>query len=81
MKRQAGQEGDVRFYYTGMAQASLLDRLSPGWKELGMNDGVWLEDLLRSAVEQARYARIKLKKLPSVLVRDKRAVHDFPHWF
>jgi hypothetical protein len=35
MKRQAGQEGDVRFYYTGMAQAVLLDRLTPDWKAHG----------------------------------------------
>lgn len=51
MKRQADQEGDTRFYYTGMAQAVLLDRLAPDWKEQVMEDGVWLEDLLESAVE------------------------------
>ena len=50
MKRQADQEGDTRFYYTGMAQAALLDRLAPDWKEQAMEDGVWLEDLLESAV-------------------------------
>ena len=50
MKRQAGQEGETRLYYTGMAQALLLDRLSPGWKEKAFNDGVWVEDLLRTAV-------------------------------
>lgn len=53
MKRQAGQDGDVRFYYTGMAQATLLDRLSPSWKDQVMRDGVWLEDLLGQAIEQA----------------------------
>jgi hypothetical protein len=46
MKRQADQEGDTRFYYTGMAQAALLDRLAPGWKEQAMEEGAWLEDLL-----------------------------------
>lgn len=51
MKRQAKQEGDTRFYYTGMAQAALLDRLAPGWKEPVMGEGVWLEDLLARAVE------------------------------
>ena len=51
MKRQADQEGDTRFYYTGMAQATLLDRLAPGWKEQVMKEGLWLEDLLAQAVE------------------------------
>ncbi|HSG17733.1 MAG TPA: hypothetical protein VLE70_15605 [Anaerolineae bacterium] len=36
-----------------LAQAALLDRLSPGWKELVMKEGVWLEDLLRQEVEPA----------------------------
>ncbi|MFN2189299.1 MAG: hypothetical protein ACK2T3_11075 [Candidatus Promineifilaceae bacterium] len=52
MKRQAGTEGVTRFYYTGMAQAMLLDRLYPGWKEKIMGDGIWLEDLLREALAQ-----------------------------
>ena len=46
MKRQATREGDVRFYYTGMAQAMLLDRLLPGWKERALSQDVWLETLL-----------------------------------
>ena len=50
MKRHAGQEGETRFYLTGMAQATLLDRLLPGWKELALAEGVFLEDLLREAV-------------------------------
>jgi len=50
MKRQVDQEGDTRFYYTGMAQATLLDRLSPDWKRT-MAEDVWLEDLLAQAVE------------------------------
>jgi hypothetical protein len=40
MRRQAGQEGENRFYLTGMAQATLLDRLLPGWKEQSLADGV-----------------------------------------
>jgi hypothetical protein len=51
MNRQATQEGDTRFYYTGMAQARLLDRLDPGWKDQVLNDGVWLEDLLLARVD------------------------------
>ena len=51
-RRQAGKEGDVRFYYTGMLQSYLLDRLMPDWKEHIMEDGIYLEDLLRDAVAQ-----------------------------
>lgn len=53
MKRQAGQTGETRFYYTGMAQARLLDGLLPVWKERVLNEGVWLEDLLEEAVAPA----------------------------
>jgi hypothetical protein len=49
MKRQAAQEGETRFYYTGMAQAMLLDRLLPDWKSRAFADGIWLEDLLTEA--------------------------------
>ncbi len=49
-RQQAGREGDVRFYYTGMLQAYLLDRLMPDWKDHIMEDGIYLEDLLRDAV-------------------------------
>ena len=51
MRRMAGAEGDGRFYYTGWAQAVLLDRLSPGWQSQLFDDQIWLEDLLRKAVE------------------------------
>lgn len=47
--RTAGREGETRFYYSGMAQAVLLDRLLPGWKERAFDRGVTLEDLLREA--------------------------------
>ena len=50
MRRQAGQEGENRFYLTGMAQATLLDRLLPVWKEQALAEGVFLEDLLKQAV-------------------------------
>jgi hypothetical protein len=53
MNRQASREGDTRFYYTGMAQAKLLDRLLPDWKGQIMDDDVWLEDLLLAGVEGA----------------------------
>lgn len=47
---QANREGDTRFYYSGMLQAYLLDRLMPDWKERITGEGVYLEDLLREAV-------------------------------
>jgi hypothetical protein len=51
-RNQANQDSDTRFYYTGMAQAFLLDRLMPDWKSRIMLEGIWLEDLLRQAVEE-----------------------------
>lgn len=48
--RMASAEGDGRFYYSGFAQAALLDRLLPGWKERAMQEGVWLDDLLKEAI-------------------------------
>ena len=50
IRRNATNEGDGRFYYSGMAQAVLLDRLMPGWKTQVMEEGIFLEDLLASAV-------------------------------
>lgn len=48
--RMADDEGDGRFYYSGMAQAVLLDRLMPGWKAQALDEAVFLEDLLAAAV-------------------------------
>lgn len=52
MRNQASREGDTRFYYTGMAQGFLLDRLMPDWKSRILTEDLWLEDLLRQAIEQ-----------------------------
>ncbi len=49
-KQMGSQEGDLRFYLSGMAQARLLDRLSPGWKTRTALGKVYLEDILRAAV-------------------------------
>lgn len=51
-KQLGHQDGDLRFYLSGMAQAKLLDVLSPGWKQKAMQPGVYLEDLLRVAVAE-----------------------------
>lgn len=50
MKRLSNDGDETRFYYTGMAQAVLLDRLDPDWKYHLFEPGVWLEDLLAEAV-------------------------------
>lgn len=50
IRRMESNDGDGRFYYSGMAQAALLDRLMPGWKDKIFNEGVYLEDLLATAI-------------------------------
>jgi hypothetical protein len=40
----------TKFYMIGMAESFLLDRLMPVWKSKVMQEGVFLEDLLRQAV-------------------------------
>jgi hypothetical protein len=51
VKRQSGNQGETRFYYSGMAQAFLLDRLAPEWKANIWNDGVYLEDILSGVLK------------------------------
>ena len=51
VKRMTNNDGEARFYYTGMAQALLLDRLMPDWKSEAFAESAYLEDLLRQAVE------------------------------
>jgi hypothetical protein len=51
LRLQAAQEGASRFYQTGLALASLLDRLSDGWQEKVWEQDVFLEDLLQAAVK------------------------------
>lgn len=46
VKRTAARSGESRFYYVGMLQAVLLDRLMPEWKSAAFNTGIYLEDLL-----------------------------------
>lgn len=54
LERQLGsQDGDLRFYLSGMAQARLLDRFAPGWKSKTPLERVRLEDLLRAALPRA----------------------------
>lgn len=46
----AAQSQDTLFYYSGMAQAVLLDRLAPDRKGRILSEGMTLEDLLREAL-------------------------------
>jgi len=50
VKRMSRHSGESRFYYTGMLQALMLDRLMPDWKKEAFGEGIWLDDLLRKAV-------------------------------
>lgn len=50
LTRTSGRSGDTRFYYSGMAQAVLLDRLLPGWQAQAFDPTITLEDLLQEAV-------------------------------
>ena len=50
MTRMATDDGDGRFYYTGMAQAVLLDRLLPDWKTHAFEEEVWVESLLDEVI-------------------------------
>jgi len=50
-KRLGSLPGDQRFYLSGMAEAMILDRLFPGWKNGFFREGGSLEDRLRAAVE------------------------------
>jgi len=45
---------EIRFYYSGMAQAFLLDRLNPGWRRTILQGDVFLEDLLSEALANRR---------------------------
>ena len=51
LKRMTNHRGEIRFYYTGMAQAVLLDWLAEGWKLRAFEEGVFLEELLREAID------------------------------
>lgn len=54
VRRMAGDDGDGRFYYSGMAQAYLLDNLAPGWKTRAFDEDVWLEDLLADVTSNVK---------------------------
>lgn len=45
--------GETIFYYSGFAQAVLLDQLMPGWKERAISDGKPLDALVQEAVNKS----------------------------
>jgi hypothetical protein len=49
--RASNGEGETRFYYSGMAQGFLLDRLSPGWKQTYFQPDAWFETMLQAALQ------------------------------
>ncbi|MBN1667294.1 MAG: hypothetical protein JW862_09395 [Anaerolineales bacterium] len=53
-RRQASEQSVVRFYYTGLLQARLLDRLLPDWKARAFETDLALEDMLQQAVDTAQ---------------------------
>jgi hypothetical protein len=52
VNRLSGRSEETRFYYAGMAQAVILDRIEPGWKALVMQEGVYIEDVLEEALNR-----------------------------
>jgi hypothetical protein len=50
LRLQSGA-GETCFYYSGMAQAFLLDRLVPDWRKRALREGGYLEDLLSEAID------------------------------
>ena len=52
VSRAAKRPSENRFYYSGMLQAVLLDRFSPGWENEALKEEVFLENLLEKAVNK-----------------------------
>lgn len=53
VKRAVNRPGENRFYYTGMIQALILDRIYPGWKKEAFEDNIYLDDLLEMAINKS----------------------------
>ncbi|WP_372947543.1 hypothetical protein [Mariniphaga sp.] len=53
VKRTASRPGESRFYYGGMLQALMLDRLMPNWKNSAFDENIYLDDILNKAVENS----------------------------
>ena len=53
MQRAAGRSGESRFYFDGMLQAMILDKVAPDWKKEIFDEGVFLEDLLKKTISDS----------------------------
>lgn len=53
VKRTVSRPGESRFYYGGMLQAVMLDRLLPNWKNSAFDENIYLDDILKKAVENS----------------------------
>jgi hypothetical protein len=65
--RLQSRAGEIRFYYSGMAQAFLLDRLNPEWKTSFLCGDAFLEDRLSRIVAN-------LKERPTLPTRPGNAL-------
>jgi hypothetical protein len=52
VRRSATRPNENRFYYSGMLQAVMLDQLMPDWKKEAFGEDVYLDNLLRSALNK-----------------------------
>jgi hypothetical protein len=52
--RTAGRRGESRFYYVGMLQALVLERIYKDWKVSAFEKDTALEDLLFQAISNER---------------------------
>lgn len=59
VKRAAVRPSENRFYYSGMLQAVMLDRLLPEWKKEAFSKEVYLENILEMSVDM--YSNYKLE--------------------
>jgi len=52
LKKSLGKQNDIeRFAISGMAQAEILEKISPGWKNKILQDSVYTEDMLSKALK------------------------------
>lgn len=47
------------FYYSGWAQAEILDRLDPNWKEKIFESNIYLDDLIRTTLQPHPFANTR----------------------